>query len=200
MRRRARSPASFSSPEIIASIPARSLDRGAPPALRTEVDLSAVLGAMCAHAVEGLLEPYKREVIGILLGRIDRAGALRCTRAVRYETRNRSRTRIDPHPESLRRRGRALARVSGLRFLGCYHSHPEEARSRAHALSREDREIFLEEPTSRVEVVVSTALAGRTARVPAANPRLNRDGSLSYRANGCCYRLTAETKTPRCER
>lgn len=165
------------------------------------VDLGAVLETLCDHARRGYCEPYKREVIGILLGRVRRSGEIAIARAVPYATPFRTRTKCDPHPQALRRRSRALAAASGLRFLGCYHSHPEEARSRAHALSAEDREIFLAEPAARIEVVVSVDRAGRTARIPPENPRLNKDGSLSYRADGFCFRISADAKLPApCER
>lgn len=161
------------------------------------VDLGPVLEALSEHARRGYCEPYKREVIGILLGRVRRSGEIACLAARPYATPFRTRTKCDPHPQALRRRARALARASGLRFLGCYHSHPEEARSRAHALSAEDREIFLAEPDARVEVVVSVDRAGRTARVPAENPRQNRDGSLSYWKEGFCFRISSDAKLPR---
>jgi hypothetical protein len=160
------------------------------------VDLGPILERICAHAARGYCEPYKREVIGILLGRVRRSGAIACLAAIPYRTPFRTRTKCDPHPQALRRRTRALARAARLRPLGCYHSHPEEARSRAHALSAEDREIFLAEPDARIEVVVSVDRAGRTARVPRENPRANRDGSLSFWRDGFCYRISADAKIP----
>lgn len=185
----------------LASGRARRRDAGRGlPAATTEVDLSRVLAALCEHARAGYCEPYKREVIGILLGRVSRAGAIVCRLAVPYRTPFRWRTVCDPHPQALRRRALALAAAARLRWLGCYHSHPEEARSRAHALSPEDREIFLADPDARVEVVISVDRAGRTARVPATNPRRNRDGSLSYWREGFFFRISAGAKLPRVRR
>jgi proteasome lid subunit RPN8/RPN11 len=160
----------------------------------TEVDVASVLEPVCAHALEGYEEPYKREVIGILLGRRTRAGGLRCLRAVPYRSWFRTRTYCNPNPEALLRRARALAAATGLRFLGCYHSHPEEAGSRAWALSPEDRDIFRADPHAALEVVVSVARAGRAGRIPARNPGRNRDGSISCWAAGHHFRLSAEAK------
>ena len=160
-----------------------------------------VLALVCDHAREGLHEPYKREVIGILLGRVSRDGrTVRCVRAVPYRTWLRWRTAIDPHPDALLRRSRALARESGLRYLGCYHSHPEEAGKRSWGLSEEDRDFLRDDPDARIEVVVSVADAGRRAasraEVPAsrARPVRNRDGSLTLYADGHHFRLGAEVK------
>jgi hypothetical protein len=164
------------------------------------VDVAPILDDVCDHASRGYREPYKREVIGVVLGRVRRSGDVACLRAVPYATPFRTRTQCDPNPQALRRRARALAAATGLRWLGCYHSHPEERNSRAHALSREDREIFLDEPEARIEVVVSVAGAGRCARIPAAYPRTNRDGSLSFWCEGFCYRLSADAKSPRARR
>ena len=164
---------------------------GGRPAL---VDLDRVLRRICLHARAGYEEPYKREVIGILLGRLSRRGHVVGLRAVAYDTPFRTRTRCDPHPRAFRRRALRLASSSKLRYLGCYHSHPEEAGSRSWAPTREDRAIFLEDPDALVEVVVSVSVAGRTSRVPRQNPRRNRDGSLSYWNAGFHYRLAAETK------
>jgi cobalamin biosynthesis protein CobT len=135
-------------------------------------------------------------VIGILLGRARRTGAISCLRAVPYATPFRTRTRCDPHPGALWRRAAALAREHGLDFLGYYHSHPEEAHSRAHALSKEDREVFFRDRRARIEVVVSVDRAGKRARVPAENPCVNRDGSLSFWREGFYFRISAEAKEP----
>jgi hypothetical protein len=163
-------------------------------ARHTEIDLSAVIGRLCAHALEGYLEPYKREVIGILLGRAGPGRRIRCVETAAYAARARARTRCDPNPEALRRRARALAARTGLEFLGCYHSHPEEAGSRAWALSPEDREIFYAERSARLEVVVSVAEAGARARASTPAPRRNKDGSISLWAGDWHFRLSAEAK------
>jgi proteasome lid subunit RPN8/RPN11 len=160
----------------------------------TLVHVADVLERICAHAAHGYNEPYKREVIGILLGRRTRPGGLRCVAAIPYRTWFRARTRCDPNPEALRRRARALALARGLRYLGCYHSHPEEAGSRAWALSPEDRDVFYADRAAALEVVVSVAASGRRARVPARNPRRNKDGSISLWADGHHFRLSAEAK------
>jgi proteasome lid subunit RPN8/RPN11 len=179
-----------------AAPPSRRRSRRDTTAFRStrDVDVSSVLDALCGHARVGYHEPYKREVIGLLFGRVARGGAVRCLKAVPYHARCRARTRCDPNPEALRRRARALAAATRLGFLGCYHSHPEEAGSRAWALSPEDREIFYAERASRIEVVVSVAEAGRRVRVPALNPRRNKDGTISLWADLHHFRLSAEVK------
>jgi len=170
----------------------RLLDAPPRARARARVNVTAVLERICAHAEEGLHEPYKREVIGILLGRLGRDGALRLVRAEPYQTPFRWRTAIDPHPDALRRRGRALAAETGLRRLGCYHSHPEEAGSRAWSLSLEDKDQLRADRGARLELVVSVAQAGRGAAGRDGHaPVRNRDGSLTLYRRGHHFRVSA---------
>jgi len=160
------------------------------------VDMTSVLDLLCDHAIRGYEEPYKREVIGVLLGRVrrDRSRSIVIERAIPYRCRYRTRTKVDPHPECLRRRARALAARHGLAYLGCYHSHCEEAGSRSWALSAEDWDIFLEDGRALIEVVIGIDYAGKNARPAAGGRRRNRDGTLSYWRDGYYFRVTAQPR------
>jgi proteasome lid subunit RPN8/RPN11 len=168
---------------------------------RRPVDVTRVIHEICAHAARGYEEPYKREVIGILLGRVrrDPHATVVVERAIPYRTWYRTRTMVDPHPEALRRRAFALAATHGRRYLGCYHSHCEEAGSRSWAMSPEDWEIFLDDRSALVEVVVGVDYAGARLRGAADLRRPNRDGSLTRFCEGYWFRMSAQPREGRGE-
>jgi hypothetical protein len=134
------------------SRPPRGLDATAVEHVAFE---ERALRAMLADVDAGFRPRHRHEAIGMLFGRVGRDSICRVARAVPYGTWFRSGTWVAPHPRAWRRRGAALARRLGLRYLGAYHSHPQLGRERVPPFrSHEDDDWLWRDRAASIDILV----------------------------------------------
>jgi proteasome lid subunit RPN8/RPN11 len=95
------------------------------------------LEALISSATRGYDARYKKEVGGHLLG-FFRRGGLYVSAAMHYRARNAKRTWLEVSLANFRRKGRRLAALTGLHWVGEYHSHNDGSTM----LSGDDRKVF----------------------------------------------------------
>lgn len=148
----------------------------------------AAVRELCRLAREGYEASFKKETYGFLFGSLDRSRRLTIRRSCFYRGGTKTRTGVAfkdwPTINRLGRRRRELARKMRLRFAGSFHSHVEIAGNVFKGLSDSDRESFLADPMSTIEVVVFVwkGTARRVVRSP-------RDIVTFEPATGYDYRI-----------
>jgi proteasome lid subunit RPN8/RPN11 len=100
---------------------------------------SQALEDLIAHSKRGYESCYKKEVGGFLMGKEENSHFL-IVQSVPYNTRNAGRTYWAPSGDTMKRKGSALEKQTGLKWIGTYHSHPETAGWASTRQSSEDRE------------------------------------------------------------
>jgi len=148
----------------------------------------AAVRELCRLAREGYEASFKKETYGFLFGSLDRNQRLTIRRSCFYRGGTKTRTGVTfkdwPTIARLARRRHELARRMRLRFAGSFHSHVEIAGSVFSGLSDPDRESFLGDPMSTLEVIVFVR-QGSARRVA----RSSRDIVTFEPATGYHYRV-----------
>jgi proteasome lid subunit RPN8/RPN11 len=134
------------------------------------------------HAKQGYESSYKKEVGGFLLGEISNKNFM-ITQSIGYNTRNAGRTYWAPNEETMKRKGTALEKKTGLLWIGTYHSHPEIAGKASIRQSIEDRNSHISS-NCLIELIV------RIAPVPMHSPKsclAVQDSETGYYYTICGY-------------
>lgn len=151
----------------------------------------AAVRELCRLAREGYEASFKKETYGFLFGSLDRSRRLTIRRSCFYRGGTKTRTGVMFKDWAtlarLARRRRELAREMRLRFAGSFHSHVEIAGSVFKGLSESDRESFLANPMSTLEVVVFVwkGAARRVVRSPRDIVTFEPSTGYDYRIR--CY-------------
>lgn len=98
---------------------------------------SEALAALISSATRGYDARYKKEVGGHLLG-FFRRGGLYVSAVMHYRARNAKRTWLEVSLANFKRKGRKLSALTGLDWVGEYHSHNDGSTM----LSLDDRKVF----------------------------------------------------------
>ena len=137
-------------------------------------------------AIRGYKSRYKKERVGILLGRISRGVAL-VKRAVVYEGGPGTRTSAFVDLSMFKRRVNVFREKSGLDFLGSFHTHVEVNNSISSAPSPADKIPLCDDPPSFIEIIA--AIWASDASVQPSNYYLQGGrGGYRYRIAGYDYR------------
>ncbi len=137
-------------------------------------------------AIRGYKSRYKKERLGILLGRVSRGVAL-VEQAVVYYGGPGTRTSAFVDPCKFERRVNVLLEESGLEFLGSFHTHVEVNNSISSVPSPTDKIPLCDDPPSFIEIIA--AIWASDASVQPSNCYLQGGrGGYRYRMAGYDYR------------
>ena len=137
-------------------------------------------------AIRGYKSRYKKQRLGILLGRVSRGVAL-VEQVVVYYGGPGTRTSAFVDPCRFERRVNVLREESGLDFLGSFHTHVEVNNSISSAPSPADKIPLCDDPPSFIEIIA--AIWASEASVHLSNCYLQGErGGYRYRLAGYDYR------------
>jgi hypothetical protein len=137
-------------------------------------------------AIRGYKSRYKKERIGILLGRVSRSVAL-VEQVVVYDGGPGTRTSAFVDPCKFEQRVNFLREESGLDFLGSFHTHVEVNSSISSVPSPSDKIPLCDDPPSFIEIIA--AIWASDASVLPSNCYLQGGrGGYRYRIVGYDYR------------
>lgn len=148
----------------------------------SEVSTDQIVSA----AIRGYKSQYKKERLGILLGRVSRGVAL-VEQAVVYYGGPGTRTSAFVDPCKFEPRVNVLLEASGLEFLGSFHTHVEVNNSISSVPSPTDKIPLCDDPPSFIEIIA--AIWASDASVQPSNCYLQGGrGGYRYRMAGYDYR------------
>jgi hypothetical protein len=136
-------------------------------------------------AIRGYKARYKKEQLGILLGRVSRGVAL-VEEAVVYHGGQRTRTAAFVDPCQFERRVNVLREESGLEFLGSFHTHVEVNNSISTAPTPADKIPLCDDPPSFIEIIAAVWASDASVR-PSNYYLQGARGGYRYRMSGYDY-------------
>jgi hypothetical protein len=137
-------------------------------------------------AISGYKSRYKKERIGILLGRVSRGVALVELALVYYGgPGSRKSAFVDPY--KFKRRVNVFREESGLDFLGSFHTHVEVNNSISSAPSPTDKIPLCDDPPSFIEIIAAIWVSDATVQPSNCSLQGGR-GGYRYRLAGYDYR------------
>lgn len=164
------------------------------PLFKSPINLiDSVVQEICQRAKLGYEKKMKAETFGFLFGSIDQNKRMVVKKAIYYRGGKKSRTGVIFEDWSqiwhIIKRRKVLANRLRLRFLGHFHSHVEIGGEVFRGLSKEDKESFLLDRYTCIEVVVSVWSSGRNQIQPIRRGLAGYDPNTGYQ-----YRIKAYMK------